>query len=143
MRKYQAAVCLLSTQLLKYFSLFRNNFLYFAAFFRLGSQAGSRDEFPRLAYTGPHYHAETCVSTRISNKNNGSASSVNSFRKNRADRIQVSAVFLIYVPSFPSAISTIRSHCSAMPISCRSVFRKVLEPVHIGIHARLFVKFCR
>jgi hypothetical protein len=57
---------LLSQLLLKIISVFRNIFRYFAAFFRPSSQAGSRDEFPRLAYTGPHCHAEICVSTMIS-----------------------------------------------------------------------------
>jgi hypothetical protein len=54
---------LLSQQLLKKFSVFRKIFLYFEAFFRPSSQAGSHDEFPRLAYTSPHCHAETCEVT--------------------------------------------------------------------------------
>ncbi len=75
---------LLSQLLLKIISVFRNIFRYFAAFFRPSSQAGSRDEFPQLAYTGPHNHSEICANTMISNKNNDSASSVNSSHKKAA-----------------------------------------------------------
>ena len=52
--------------MLKYISVFRKIFPYFATLFRPSSQAGSHDEFPRLAYTSPHCHAEICVSTMIS-----------------------------------------------------------------------------
>ena len=37
--------------------------LYFEAFCRIVSHAGSHDEFPQAAYTNPQLKAKTCVDT--------------------------------------------------------------------------------